>query len=73
MTWNRYCRGKFVPALIFITADILAAYLLFGLRINRQVSMLLLGVMIGSQVLAVCFDYWKKKRFYDSVLARERC
>lgn len=70
MTWNRYCRGKFVPALIFITADILAAYLLFGLRINRQVSILLLGVMIGSQVLAVCFDYWKKKRFYDSVFRK---
>lgn len=67
MTWNRYCRGKFVSALIFILADILAAYLLFGLRINRQVSMLLLGMMIGSQVLAVLFDYWKKREFYDSV------
>lgn len=70
MTWNRYCHGKFVPALILGAADILAAYLLFGFHVDVRLSIMLLATIFLSQVLAVYADYRKKKRFYDDVFEK---
>lgn len=69
MKFNKYILDKYIEILILFLAGITIVMMLFAFDVPHQAIICFGLIYIFSYLAVICFDYWKRRRFYNRLIS----